>query len=119
MTAVQFTIVGDPLTNMRRDSVPLSARVMLTGPIRVTVRVFYASPDVHMSGAYVSSRLQPRYSHLMGKRVLEDAGVFLSPHQVKEEHIFHRVDKANPRAEIEVVQLVPEALDLELREVEA
>lgn len=153
MTAVKFTILGqpvskansreivrlnrrDPKTGVARETwasvkspvalayerdfirqIPVAARAMITGPVKVSIFAYYASERSDLDTSIIRDAMQPRYSKLMGVRTLTQKGVYLNDRQVKEEHNFWRLDAKRPRAEIEVVQLVPHALELELREV--
>lgn len=43
-----------------------------------------------------------------GERVLVQAGVYRNDRQVREKHIRHAIDRANPRAEILIEPLQPQ-----------
>lgn len=83
--------------------IPASARVMLTGPVRVTLRIFYASELPDLDESVVLDVLQARFEK--GSHLLVRAGVYLNDRQVREKHVYHGIDRANPRAEIEVEPL--------------
>lgn len=89
--------------------VPPLCRLRLEGPVRVTMRIFYASKLSDLDESLILDVLQDRYKlyEVPGKeekaRILIQNGVYRNDRQVKEKHIFHAgIDKANPRAEIEV-----------------
>jgi Holliday junction resolvase RusA-like endonuclease len=85
--------------------IPQSARLMLTGPVRVTLRIYYASERPDLDESLVLDVLQARYSGTGGDRHLQRAGVYGNDRQVREKHIYHAIDKRNPRAEIEVEEI--------------
>jgi Holliday junction resolvase RusA-like endonuclease len=84
--------------------IPASARVMLDCPVRVTMRIFYASERPDLDESVILDVLQARYSQAIKgvPRQLVRAGVIINDRQVRERHIYHGIDKVNPRAEIEV-----------------
>jgi Holliday junction resolvase RusA-like endonuclease len=85
--------------------IPQSARVMFTGPVRVTLRIFYASERPDLDESVVLDVLQAKFAK--GTRELVRAGVYANDRQVREKHVYHAIDKRNPRAEIEVEEIVP------------
>jgi Holliday junction resolvase RusA-like endonuclease len=110
-----------------RQQLPVSARQMLTGPVRVTMRLFYAWNGPDLDGALLLDLMQAEYRRLSGKlislgngeygeakgeRVLVSKGVYENDRQVREIHQYHAIDKANPRAEIEVEPMLPQQVDL-------
>lgn len=111
-----------------RDSlrqIPPAARQRLEGPVRVTLRLFYASERPDLDESIVLDVLQDRFARpgktSNGERVRElvQHGVYRNDRQVREKHVFHFIDRHNPRAEIEVEALQPQqpALDLTLKVV--
>ena len=86
--------------------IPQQARVMFTGPVRVTLRIFYASERPDLDESVVLDVLQARYAK--GTRELVRFGVYGNDRQVREKHVFHGIDRDNPRAEIEVEALTPQ-----------
>jgi Holliday junction resolvase RusA-like endonuclease len=98
--------------------IPQHARQMFTGPVRLTVTAYYKDERSDLDVELIRDCLQPVYGpKINGKRELIWKGVILNDRQVKEQHAYHRIDKKNPRAEIEVVALVAQALELELRQI--
>lgn len=73
--------------------IPASARQMLEGPVCVTIRIFYASQRLDLDESVILDVMQARD----GVR-----GVYVNDRQVREKHIYHSIDKENPRAEIQV-----------------
>lgn len=103
-----------------RLQIPPTARQMLTGPLRVTIRAFYTWNGPDLDCALLLDLMQAEYRRIPGKlialgggkfeeaeadRVLVTKGVYENDRQVREIHLFHGIDKVNPRAEIEVETL--------------
>lgn len=141
---IQFTILGEPASkansrklvtiggrpstiksekarNYEADAVrqiPPKFRVQLTGPVRVTLRIFYASQRPDLDESVVLDVLQDRYK-TTGKgdakrRELVQKGVYINDRQVREKHVFHGIDKANPRTEVIVESLEAQQVGLNL-----
>lgn len=102
--------------------IPPAARQRLEGPLRMTLRIFYASERPDLDESLILDCLQDRYAtekHGDEKaRVLVQAGVYRNDRQVRERHVFHAIDKRNPRAEIVVEPIAgaQEALPLAIEE---
>jgi Holliday junction resolvase RusA-like endonuclease len=104
--------------------IPPAARVRLEGPVRVTLRIWYASERPDLDESIVLDVLQDRWSRtdplgLHGKdsgssRFLVQHGVYRNDRQVREKHVYHRIDRNNPRTEIEVEALQAQQPELEL-----
>lgn len=146
MTRIAFTILGQPCSkaNSRqivtiagrptpikskdalayeRDAlkqIPPVARVRIDGPVRVTLRLWYASERPDLDESIVLDVLQDRFGKKPGPgidgevrdRPLLQAGVYRNDRQVREKHVYHGIDKANPRAEIVVEPMQAEQADL-------
>ena len=84
--------------------IPPKARIQLTEPVSITLRIWYASERPDLDESVVLDVLQNRYAKVKqtGERVLVQAGVYVNDRQVREKHVFHGIDKANPRTEIRV-----------------
>ena len=97
--------------------IPPEHRQAIECPMRITVHAYYATerPDLDLS--VVLDCLQNRYktvkgalvkvsegiySHAESERVITQKGVVKNDRQFREQHFFHHIDKANPRAEIEI-----------------
>mgnify|MGYP003574922169 FL=1 len=119
--------VGGKIINRKSDSalayeraalrqIPAHARLGIEGPVRVTLRIFYASERPDLDESVVLDVLQDRRARnpITGKREVVQRGVYRNDRQVREKHVFHRIDRANPRTEIEIETLVmqQEALPL-------
>lgn len=85
--------------------IPPVARVGLQGPVSVTIKVFYASERPDLDESVILDVLQNRYKGKGEQRVVIQKGVYLNDRQVREKHVYHAIDKRNPRAEITVEPL--------------
>lgn len=89
--------------------IPPAARQQLTGPLAVTMRIFYATQRPDLDESLILDILQDRYKTVKEgdtkTRTLIQKGVYLNDRQVREKHIYHGIDKANPRTEIDVYQV--------------
>ncbi|HEV6964619.1 hypothetical protein [Roseateles sp.] len=96
--------------------IPPAARVQLQGPVRVTMRIYYASQRPDLDESVVLDVLQDRYQTVKvggeKQRVLVQRGVYVNDRQVREKHVFHAIDRKNPRAEIIVEPLQGQQGDL-------
>lgn len=103
-----------------RRQLPRAACVMFGGPVRVTITIYYASERPDLDESLILDLMQPLWLKVgegeHGKRVLGTPGVYMNDRQVVERHVYKRVDRAHPRAEIEVVALEPQSPELELRD---
>jgi hypothetical protein len=88
--------------------IPNEAKRMLTGKLRATIRIFYASERPDLDESVVLDVLQAKFSGSGKDRVCVRKGVYLNDRQVREKHVFHGIDKANPRAEIVIEALDPQ-----------
>ncbi|MBB5408578.1 Holliday junction resolvase RusA-like endonuclease [Paraburkholderia sp. HC6.4b] len=105
--------------------IPANCRVQLTGPVRVTLRIFYASERPDLDESVVLDVLQSRYAkvkrHGAKVRELVHAGVYVNDRQVREKHVYHGIDRTNPRTEVIVEPLAAQQCALgfgALQEVE-
>jgi len=98
--------------------IPADACVELTGPVRVTMRIFYASERPDLDESVILDVLQSRYrtvrinGHDVRERVRR--GVYLNDRAVREKHIYHGIDRERPRAEIVVEPLTPQQVTFDL-----
>lgn len=102
--------------------IPPAARQRIEGPVRVTMMIYYASERPDLDASIVLDCLQDRYHGKGEARELIQRGVIRNDRQVRELHLFHFIDRANPRAEIEVEPMVPQQVAMSLdvpRETEA
>ena len=94
--------------------IPSRVRLRLDGPVRVTLCIFYATERPDLDESVVLDVLQDRYSpakkdrvtgEVYAERALVQGGVYRNDRQVREKHVYHFIDRANPRAEITVEPL--------------
>lgn len=105
--------------------IPASARVMFEGPVRVDITCYYKSERSDLDESIILDVMQCTMETQHGKhinlgggkwgkgqksRVMTRPGVYKNDRQVREKHIWHGIDKINPRAEIEVRPLQPQQL---------
>lgn len=141
---IEFTILGQPASkaNSRRlvkiDDAPRSikskaalafeksmlrqipprARLRLDGPVRVAIRIWYASNRSDLDESIILDCLQDRYAQRKTKhgpvRELVQRGVYKNDRQVHFKVIVHAIDRYNPRAHIVIEPLEMQQLDLAL-----
>jgi hypothetical protein len=89
--------------------IPAAARVRFEGPVCVTLRMFYASQLPDLDESLILDVLQDQYAHRergrgngteKRERHLVQSGVYRNDRQVREKHVYHGIDKANPRVEV-------------------
>jgi len=93
--------------------IPPAARLRLEGPVCVTLRMFYATERPDLDESIVLDVLQDRWKaakrdkqgNEITPRTLIQSGVYRNDRQVREKHVFHAIDRANPRVEVLVVPL--------------
>lgn len=87
--------------------IPREARLMFSGPVRVTLRIFYASQRPDLDESVVLDVLQAKYAKAQEGRPREllRLGVYANDRQVREKHVYHAIDKISPRAEIVVEEM--------------
>ena len=109
---------GDKALSYERDAlrqIPSAARQRLEGPVRVTLRIFYASERPDLDESIVLDVLQDRWGKPpkdialraagIPTRTLVQPGVYRNDRQVREKHVFWDLDRVNPRAEVLVEAL--------------
>jgi Holliday junction resolvase RusA-like endonuclease len=145
VTLIRFTLLGQPASKansrqlvtikgrpafikspqartFERDAlrqIPSTARQRLTGPVRVTLRLYYASERPDLDEAVVLDVLQDRYHGHGEARVLVQPGVYRNDRQVREKHVYHAIDRVNPRCEVEVEPVHAQQVVLELEDLDA
>ena len=80
------------------SQIPESDKLMLEGELRADIQIYYASNRPDLDESVLLDCLQAKYK----KGELVRKGVYINDRQVREKHIYHGIDKANPRAEIEI-----------------
>lgn len=108
------------------QQIPPAARQRLEGPLRVTLRIWYASERPDLDEAVILDVLQDRWVRpkrgdgaVAPERILGQAGVYRNDRQVREKHIFHAIDRKNPRTEVLIEPLQAQQQGLALPEPEA
>ncbi len=76
--------------------IPTSKRAMLEGRLKITIHVYYRTNRPDLDESVILDVLQARYK----KGVLLREGVYENDRAIREKHIFHHIDKHDPRAEI-------------------
>lgn len=133
MIAVRLTILGEPASkaNSRREAVnkktgrrmviksakaldwqesalqqiPPAARVQFSVPVCVTMRIYYASERPDLDESLILDCLQDQFVRIGGRRVVSQRGIYHNDRQVREKHIYHAIDKKNPRTVIQITEI--------------
>lgn len=82
--------------------IPNEAKQMLEGTLRATIKIYYSSQRPDLDESVILDCLQAKYKD--GQLIRR--GVYINDRQVREKHIYHGIDKANPRAEILIERIV-------------
>lgn len=100
--------------------IPRAARQRLTGRLRMTIRIWYATERPDLDESLLLDVLQDRWARdkRTKERVLVQAGVYRNDRQVRERHVYHGIDRNNPRAEIEIEPLEAQQAELPMAVVE-
>jgi hypothetical protein len=116
-----MSIKSDKARGYEHDAmlqIPVTARQRLTGPVRVELRIYYASERPDLDEAVVLDVMQDRWRTIHRKsgdvRELVAAGVYRNDRQVREKHVYHGIDRVNPRAEIVIEPLQAQQVALAL-----
>ncbi|SPB18541.1 hypothetical protein NOV72_05741 [Caballeronia novacaledonica] len=93
--------------------IPVACRVRLDGPLRITLKLFYASERPDLAEDLVLDVLQDRWAYVRrdGVRMRERVqdGVYRNDRQIREKHVYHGIDRTHPRVEIVVEPLAQPA----------
>lgn len=96
--------------------IPPSARLRMEGPVRVSMVIFYATERPDLDESLVLDLLQDQYGKApvlrggaRGARPLLQHGIYRNDRQVREKHIYHRIDRKTPRVEVLVEPLPAQA----------
>lgn len=100
-------IKGEKALAYERDAlrqIPPAARVQINGPVSITLRIFYATERPDLDESLILDVLQDRFK-TVGKgearrRELVQKGVYMNDRQVREKHVYHAIDRKNPRTEV-------------------
>jgi hypothetical protein len=84
--------------------IPPRCRLRLAVPVRITLHLYYASERPDLSEELLLDVLQDRWKNVtighIKTRVLVQAGVYRNDRQIREKHVYHHIDRRNPRTEI-------------------
>ncbi len=92
-------------------------KLQLEGPVSFTARLFYESERPDLDESLLLDSLQNQSELVNGRRILTQKGVYCNDRQVREKHIYHGIDRRNPRAEVEIRPLQAQQVGLELPEL--
>lgn len=86
--------------------IPPHVKLNMPGDLVMFIRVFYATELPDLDESVVLDVLQAKFTKgAHGEKVMIRAGVYLNDRQVRERHVWHRVDKYWPRVEIIVAPI--------------
>jgi Holliday junction resolvase RusA-like endonuclease len=86
--------------------IPAEAKQMLEGELTMTLHIYYASERPDLDDSIILDVLQAKFETSGLRKICTRKGVYINDRQVRERHVFHHIDKLNPRAVIEVEQRV-------------
>lgn len=94
--------------------IPPAYRLQIEGPVRVTMRIYYATERPDLDESLILDVLQDRHKGKGDERQIVQRGVYRNDRQVREKHVYHAIDRRNPRTEIEIetMEMQQPALDL-------
>lgn len=111
-------IKSDKARNYEYDAlrqIPPAARVQIQGPVRVTLRIWYASERPDLDESLILDILQNRFKGKAAARQLVQKGVYCNDRQVKEKHVYWGKDPLAPRTEVVVEEIEMPQAELFLR----
>lgn len=82
--------------------IPPQAKQMIEGDVSATIKIYYATRRPDLDESVILDVLQAKFKGSGKSKELIRKGVYLNDRQVKEKHVYHGIDKHNPRAEIEI-----------------
>jgi len=94
--------------------IPPAARARIAVPVRVSIWIYYESERPDLDESLVLDVLQDRYNGSGEERRLVQSGVIRNDRLVREKHVYHGIDRANPRVEVLVEPLLAQQQALEL-----
>ena len=95
-----------------RRQIPPVCRLRIQGPVAVTLRMFYLTERPDLDESVVLDAMQDHFvvTKLADGRVRRDlaqAGVYVNDRLVREKHVYHFIDRRQPRVEVEVRSIAP------------
>lgn len=98
--------------------IPPGARQRLTGPVRVILRIWYASERPDLDESVVLDVMQDRWHTVKraggDERRLVREGVYRNDRQVRQKVVLHGIDRVNPRTEVTIIPLQAQQIELAL-----
>lgn len=88
--------------------IPAVARVQFDVPVKVTMRIWYASERPDLDESLILDILQDRHHGKGDQRRVIQRGVYVNDRLVREKHVYHGIDARSPRVEIEVEAIAPQ-----------
>lgn len=82
--------------------IPREAKVNLEGELIVHLDVWYASQRPDLDESLLLDILQAKFEKSGDRRICVNRGVYLNDRQVREKHVYHHIDKNNPRVRIRI-----------------
>lgn len=82
--------------------IPAEAKLMLEGELTATIHVYYATERPDLDESIILDVLQAKFETSGQRKICTRKGVYLNDRQVRERHVYHHIDKLNPRAVIEI-----------------
>jgi Holliday junction resolvase RusA-like endonuclease len=76
----------------------------MQGEVAIELRIFYSSERPDLDESLILDCLQDQFLVVGGKRLLSQRGVYRNDRQVREKHVYHSIDKRNPRTEILITE---------------
>ena len=84
------------------QQIPYLAKLMLEGELTATIHVYYATERPDLDESIILDVLQAKFETSGQRKICTRKGVYLNDRQVRERHVYHHIDKLNPRAVIEI-----------------
>jgi len=116
------SIKSEKARNYEADAaaqIPSWAKQMLQGPVKVTMRIYYASRRPDLDESVILDVMQAKYHRIKDPKTgeilrtdLVRRGVYVNDRQVEWKDIRKAIDTVNPRAEITVEPIDPQQDDL-------
>ena len=92
--------------NSALKQIPFEAKQNLEGEVSVTLHVYYASERPDLDESVILDVLQAKFETSGLRKICTRRGVYLNDRQVREKHIYHHIDRLNPRTLIEVASRI-------------
>lgn len=97
--------------------VPPAVRLRLEGPVRIALRLWYASERPDLDESLLLDCLQDRWKTVKAssgeRRELVHRGIYRNDRQIREKHVYHAIDRANPRAHVLIEPIFAQQRELD------